>query len=157
MDWIVVARMIHVIAVVLWIGGVAMVTLVLIPIFNTMENDADGLRLFHAIESQFATQARITTFLTALSGLTMLHLTHGWSRFTDPSNWWLHGMVLIWSLFTIMLFVIEPFILPRVVKKMRAASTKKIFPAMLLLHRVLLAGSLITLAGGVAGAHGWSF
>lgn len=157
MDPTVLARIAHVVCVVLWIGGVSMVTTVMIPVFKNMPRDGDALKLFHTMEKRFATQARVTTLLTALSGFTMLEMTHSWSRFLDPSNWWLYSMVTIWALFSIMLFIIEPFILPRVVAKLTPNSTRNIFPAMLLLHIILLVGSLITIAGAVAGSHGGFF
>ncbi|MBF0435874.1 MAG: hypothetical protein HQL77_10950 [Magnetococcales bacterium] len=157
MDFTLLARVVHIVCVVLWIGGVSMVTTVMIPVFKNMPRDVDGLKTFHAIEKRFAAQARVTTLLTAMSGVIMLEMTHSWSRFLDPGNWWLYGMVTIWVLFSIMLFIIEPFVLPRVVAKLSPSSTRNIFPAMLLLHIVLLAGSLITIAGAVSGSHGGLF
>jgi len=34
-----------------------------------------------------------------------------WSRFSMPGYWWMHAMVFVWFLFTVMLFVAEPLIL----------------------------------------------
>lgn len=44
------ARVIHVLAVVLWIGGVAMITTVVIPIIRKSRSDVDSVELFEAIE-----------------------------------------------------------------------------------------------------------
>jgi uncharacterized membrane protein len=43
LDEFALARVIHVLAVVLWIGGVAMVATVLIPAIRTMKSDADQI------------------------------------------------------------------------------------------------------------------
>ncbi len=58
------ARVLHVLAVVLWIGGVAMVTLVLIP--NVLRDNGTPAQ-FEAFERRFATQSRITVLLAGVS------------------------------------------------------------------------------------------
>ncbi|HIJ82793.1 MAG TPA: hypothetical protein HPQ00_01140, partial [Magnetococcales bacterium] len=148
---------VHVVCVVFWIGGVAMVTTVMIPVLKNMDTNSEAFKLFHTFEKKFAIQARFTTFLTACSGFGMLEIANGWSRFLDLSSWWLHGMVLIWILFTIMLFIIEPFVLPKMIAKISPTGSKRIFPVMHLVHVLLLAGSVVTIVGVVAGSHGWSF
>jgi hypothetical protein len=60
-----------------------------------------------------ALQARGTTLLVGATGF---HLTHAWSlwdRFTNPGYWWMHAMVVVWAIFTVMLFVSEPLFLHR--------------------------------------------
>jgi len=71
-DDIVVARALHVAAVVLWIGGVGFVTTVLLPTIRRRANAEEGLRSFDVFESGFARQARITILLAGASGLYML-------------------------------------------------------------------------------------
>ncbi|MEO5330082.1 MAG: hypothetical protein H7829_17780 [Magnetococcus sp. THC-1_WYH] len=157
MDLEILARVVHVICVVFWIGGVAMVTTVMIPVLKRMDTKGEAFQLFHTFEKKFAMQARFTTALAAISGFAMLEMTHGWSRFLELSQWWLHGMVLVWTLFAIMLFIIEPFVLPMVISKLSSTSSRQIFPIMHKAHVVLLIGSVITIAGAVAGSHGWLF
>jgi putative copper export protein len=67
-----IARTIHVIAVVLWIGGVGFVTTVLLPAVRRMKSPAERLAFFDGIERRFAWQARMTTLLAGLSGLYIL-------------------------------------------------------------------------------------
>ena len=62
------ARIIHVLAVVLWIGGVAMVTTVILPAVRKMKNPEDQLDTFEQLENRFSLQAKITTVLTAITG-----------------------------------------------------------------------------------------
>ncbi len=52
------ARVVHIIAIVLWIGGVAMVTTVLLPAIRRMASKDDRVAIFDKIESRFALQAK---------------------------------------------------------------------------------------------------
>ena len=53
------ARILHVIAIVGWIGGVWFVTFVVMPALSRSEAPETRLAAFHRIESGFAPQARI--------------------------------------------------------------------------------------------------
>ena len=74
-------RIIHVIAVILWIGGVAMVTTVIIPAVKKMKSKEDQIKTFEVIERKFAFQAKITTVLIGLSGFHMFYLIDGRCRY----------------------------------------------------------------------------
>src|SRR6266513_1413110 len=113
MDWALIARVLHVLGVVLWIGGVAMVTTVLLPATKRMKTPAERIMFFETVERGFALQARFTILLTGLSGLYLVYKLDLWQRFAHAEFWWMHAMVLIWALFTLMLFVFEPLFLRR--------------------------------------------
>ena len=155
MEYFTLARVIHVIAVILWIGGVSMVTTVLIPAIKRMKSKEEQINTFETIEGKFAIQAKITTLLTGLSGFYMMYELNAWNRYFDHRFWWIHAMTLVWIVFSLILFVLEPFILHRVFKKYANKDPEKTFGIMHRLHWVLLILSLITTAGAVAGSHGW--
>ncbi|MCA0153131.1 hypothetical protein [Winogradskyella vincentii] len=155
MEYFTLARVIHVIAVILWIGGVSMVTTVLIPAIKKMKSKEEQIKTFEAIEGKFAIQAKVTTVLTGLSGFYMLYEMNAWNRYLDFRFWWVHAMTLVWIIFTLILFVLEPFILHKVFEKYANKNPEKTFSIMHRLHWVLLILSLITTAGAVAGSHGW--
>ncbi len=77
------ARVIHVIAVIMWIGGVAMVTTVIIPAVKKLKSKDEQIKTFEQIEGRFALQAKITTLLTGISGFYMLYVLDGWDRYFD--------------------------------------------------------------------------
>lgn len=154
MNELAIARALHVLAVVLWIGGVAFVTTVLLPAVRRLKAPEERLVLFDAIERRFAWQARITTLLTGLTGLDMLIRLDLWDRFLSARYWWMDAMVLVWLLFTLMLFVAEPLILRRRLVARAKAEPDATFRLVERLHRLLLALSLITVIGAVAGSHG---
>ena len=149
------ARIIHIIAVVLWIGGVAMVTTVIIPAIKKIKSSEEQLNTFEQIEGRFAIQAKITTILTFLSGFYMIYKLNAWNRFLDSTYWWMHAMIAVWFIFTLILFVLEPFVLHKLLKKHGAKHPQKTFNFIHKAHWVLLIISLITIFGAVAGSHGW--
>src|SRR6516225_1164794 len=62
-DDVTLARALHVLAVVLWIGGVAFVTTVLLPAVRDLHAAADRVIFFETVERRFGNQARVTTVL----------------------------------------------------------------------------------------------
>lgn len=152
---LVLARVLHVLGVVLWIGGVAMVTTVLLPATRRLKTPEERIAFFEAIERRFAVQTRITTLITGMSGLYLLYRFNLWERFAHIEYWWMHAMVLVWVLFTLMLFVLEPFFLHRWFIERARLDPDSTFVMVSRLHWVLLGISLITIAGAVAGSHGF--
>ena len=151
------ARIIHILAVVLWIGGAAMVTTVIIPAVKKMKSKEEQISTFEQIEGKFSIQAKITTLLTAITGFYMLYKIDGWSRYLDYKFWWIHAMTIVWLLFTLIIFVLEPLILHKLYKKYAEINPTKTFTIIHIMHWVLLLLSLLTIAGAVAGSHGWFF
>ena len=153
-DWGVVARAVHVLAVVVWIGGVWMVAMVLLPGLRDRPG-ASWLADFDALERRFAPQARIAVLLVLLSGLYMLYVYGLWGRFTaGAAFWWMHLMVGVWVLFAAILFVLEPFVVGPLVRRTAAAAPRATLAAFIWLHRILLVLSLAAIFGAVGGSHG---
>lgn len=150
------ARALHVLAVVVWIGGVGMATTVVLPAVRRGDLGSDRLRAFHAIEKRFVWQARAAVIVVGLSGFYMVAEFDLWSRFHSLDYWWMHAMVCVWAIFMLLLFVGEPFVLHRRLPGMVARDPHAAFRRLHLVHVVLLTLSLITVFGAVAGSHGWS-
>lgn len=72
----------HAAAVVVWIGGLAMATTVILPLVWGKEWPAEKrLILFEAIERRFVWQARTAVVLVGLSGFYMVSRYDLWNRF----------------------------------------------------------------------------
>lgn len=155
MDGLILARVLHILAVVVWIGGVAMVTGVIIPAVRRGELGADRLAVFHAIKRRFVNVARAAIIVVGLSGLYMTAALDLWDRFRAAEFWWMHAMVCVWLLFAVLLFVVEPLGLRRRFRSGAARSPDIAFARFQRAHWVLLVLALLTLAGAVAGSHGW--
>jgi uncharacterized membrane protein len=154
MDQLSIVRALHVLAVVLWIGGVAFVTTILLPAVRHLKSPPERVAFFEAIERRFAWQARATTLLAGATGLFMTTQLDLWSRFHSAAYWWMHAMVVVWFLFTVMLFVAEPLILHRWFHERARSDPEGTFVLIERMHRILLVVSLITVFGAVAGSHG---
>jgi uncharacterized membrane protein len=148
------ARALHVLGVVLWIGGVAMVTTVLLPATRARVRAEERVQFFEGIESRFAAQARWTTLLVGATGFWLAWRLDMWARFGELRFWWMHAMVAVWAIFTLMLFVLEPLVLHRWLNARTRRDPGGTFALVKRLHWVLLALSLLTVLGAVAGAHG---
>lgn len=154
MNDVTIARALHVASVVLWIGGVGFVTTVLLPAVRRLKAPNERMEFFDQIERRFAWQSRISTTVAGLTGFYMLYRFDLWDRLRDSAYWWLHAMVAVWLLFTLMLFVAEPLILHGWLLARARLKPELIFGLIEWLHRVLLFISLITVLGAVAGSHG---
>lgn len=155
MELFTLARVVHILAVVIWIGGVAMVTMVIIPAVKQLTSKEERMLTFEKIEGRFANIAKIATLLTAISGFYMMHVLNAWNRYFELKFWWIHTMTLVWVLFSLVLFVLEPLVLHKLFKKYAIEKPEKTFAIMHRMHWVLLMLSLITTAGAIAGSHGW--
>jgi uncharacterized membrane protein len=155
-DDVAIARALHVLAVVIWIGGVSMATTVMLPAVRRGDLGKDPLRAFDAIEHRFVWQARFAVLVVGLSGLYMIWRLDLWDRFQSATFWWMHAMVGVWFLFAFFLFVAEPLILQRHFRRWAAAHPEAAFARLHRAHWVLLVLSLVTIFGAVAGSHGWS-
>ncbi len=149
----VLARVLHVIAVVIWIGGVAFVTTVLIPVIRKTQSPENRLQIFEILESKFSFQAKFITLLAGVTGFYMLHIMNGWSSM----QWWIYLMIFVWAIFTAVLFIFEPLFLHKWFHKQATINSEKSFLALQIMHIILLIISLLAVFGGVAGAHGFLF
>lgn len=149
----IIARALHIVAIVMWIGGVAFVTTVLIPSIRSAKSIDNKLHLFEMLEGKFGFQAKLTTVVTGISGFYMLDVMNAWSTM----NWWIHIMIFVWFIFTLVLFLLEPLILHRWFHQQAEKNTEKAFFYLQLMHTILLSVSLIAVFCGVAGAHGLFF
>ncbi|MGF1758569.1 hypothetical protein L4D76_11605 [Photobacterium sagamiensis] len=156
-DYFVLARTLHVFGVVLWIGGVAFVTTVLIPSLRNMTDTRNRLELFEQLEGKFGFQAKITTLIAGASGYYMLDVMNAWDRYYQLQFWWIHLMTFVWVVFTLVLFVLEPLILHRWFREQAIKDSENAFVWLHRMHKVLLSLSLVAVLGAVAGAHGFRF
>ncbi len=156
-SYFVLARTLHVFGVVIWIGGVAFVTTVLIPSLKKITDTDDRLKLFEQLEGKFSFQAKIATLITVFSGVFMLEFMNVWDRYLHLQFWWMHLMTFIWAIFTIVLFVLEPLFLHRWFREQATKDSANSFAWLHRLHIVLLTLSILAVLGAVAGSHGFNF
>lgn len=156
MDDVILARALHVLAVVIWIGGAVMATIVILPAIRQGALGEDRFKAFKAIERRFVWKARTAVLIVGLTGLYMAARLDLWDRFTSAEFWWMHAMVGVWLLFAFVLFIAEPFILHRRLQHWASTQPDLAFAWIHRAHWVLISLALVTIFGAVAGSHGWT-
>jgi hypothetical protein len=112
--------------------------------------------LFELAERRFSAQVRISIPVAGVAGLWMTWRMDLWSRFLDPHFWWMGAMLAVWTLFAIVVFVVEPLFEERL-ERAAHANPQAALDRLATLHAVLLGLAAVTIAGAVAGAHGLYF
>lgn len=151
------ARAIHILSIVIWMGGVTFVTIVLIPILRRSSFQKDQLTIFNVVENRFASIARVMVLLAGISGFYMTYKLDAWDRFTHTQFFWMHAMVLVWFLFFLALFIIEPFILKNHGRMVKDGHNIANLRKTQIVHSIILTLSLITIVVSALGAHGYFY
>jgi hypothetical protein len=115
--------------------------------------EGGGFEQFAVFERRFAGQRRFTVLLAGLSGFYMVWRLDLWARFLEPRLWWMHAMVAIWLVFSVMLYILEPLVLHHWFRARAATDSTGTMRRVQTMHRLLLAASLVTIAAAVAGSH----
>lgn len=151
---VLIAIILHVLGVVWWIGGLAFVTLVFLP--ELRRDPMHAFDRFRAIERRFAPQVRTAILIVGASGGWMLYRLELWRVIWVPEFWWLGGMITLWMLFFLMLFVLGPSgVLRRIMSGSMERDVAGRLARMHYLHMVLLILALVVVGGAVAGSHGY--
>jgi uncharacterized membrane protein len=154
LDSLTVARAVHVLSVVHWIGGVAAVTTIVLPMARRIKNPEWSLAMFEGFEHRFAAQARWSVALAGISGAYMFASTYGWDGMFESSLWWIRLMVAVWLVFALMLFVLEPLLLHDLFRRFILAQPEQAYGLAIRLHALALIASVVAIAAGILGAHG---
>lgn len=154
MNGFAIAIAVHILAIVWWIGGVAMVTTVLLPAARKLGDAKEGIAMFQRVEKRFAWHARAATLAAAASGFYMVDRLGFWPYFAVSAYWWLDAMVFVWGIFTIVLFVAEPLFLHRWLERKAIQAPARVLVLLQQLHWIVLILSVITILGAAAGSYG---
>lgn len=144
---------IHVITIILWIGGVAFVTINIFPILMRMEDSLEKVRYFQAVENRFARQARFYAFMAGLTGAVVLFMENGWSGILSKRGLGILFMLLAWLIYVLIL-TFERGIFKVLFKDTQTQDVSKIFFKLNLFHWFILAVSFLAVFFGVYFGHG---
>lgn len=143
----VIALTIHVISVVVWIGGVSFVTLVTFPMILRMDKSLEMVMVFQGTEHRFGKIAKVMVVLAGLSGLYLISE----KGISGPGVW---IMIFVWAFYASLLFGLEKLIFKKLFNKPgEQADMKKIFNLLQSFHWVVLGLSLLAIAGGIWESH----
>ncbi len=152
-------HIIHLLTVIIWIGGLGFITIIVLPMLIKWDDPLQKAITFQSIEHRFAPAARVYNVITGLTGFVMVYLT-GWHRlYLTTKGIPLLIMTLIWFLWFVMLFGLEPLVVKKMLDRMAKSGVKMeietIFDRMNRMHWVLLMLSLAATTAGIIFAHGY--
>jgi hypothetical protein len=142
----VIALVIHVLSIVVWIGGVSFVTLVTFPMILRMEKSLEMVMVFQGVEHRFGKIAKVMVILAGLSGLYLI-----FEKGLSPGVW---IMIVLWVVYASLLFGLEKMIFKKLFSRPgEQADMKTVFNMLQIFHWVVLALSFMAVAAGIYAAH----
>lgn len=151
-------HIIHVLTVILWIGGLAFVTTLIFPVMVKIPNPLEKVLFFQRIEHRFAPLARIYSAIVGISGFAMFFNLGLEDVVFAKDGRFLLFMIIVWFFWIILLYGLEPIIIKRLLdnlarQKGEELEIEDVFRRVNILHWVLLAVSLAAAASGAIFAH----
>ena len=152
-------HIIHLLTVIIWIGGLSFITIIVIPMLIRWDDPLQKAITFQSIEHRFAPIARVYNIITGVTGFVMVYLT-GWHKlYFTARGLPLLIMTIIWLIWFVMLFGLEPLIVKKMLDRMVKSGVKMeieaVFTRMNTMHWVLLTISLAASVAGIVFAHSY--
>lgn len=142
----IIALIIHILSIVVWIGGVSFVTLVTFPMILRMEKSLEQVMMFQGIEHRFANIAKTMVILAGLSGFYLIY-----EKGTSLGVW---IMIFVWAFYAALLFGLEKFIFKKLFSRPdEQADMKKVFTLLQGFHWIVLGLSFLAIAAGIWVGH----
>jgi uncharacterized membrane protein len=150
-------HIIHLLAVIIWIGGLAFVTIIIFPVIFKTPDPLQKVLTFQRIEHRFARIAKWFVVIVGLSGIAMLMITGWYALLFTASGIPLTFMSLLWVFWMVMLFGVEPLVIKKMLERMakepEEMTIDSVFKRVNRMHWVLLFASLLASIAGVLTAH----
>jgi len=94
---------IHVICVIVWIGGVAFVTIVIFPMMYQTEGSLEKALLFQRVEHRFAGTVKWLIAVVGVTGFWILSAKYGFAILAGRRGIGIDIMLFVWALYTAVL------------------------------------------------------
>ncbi|HEB01878.1 MAG TPA: hypothetical protein ENI12_01445 [Nitrospirae bacterium] len=144
---------IHVVTVLMWIGGVGFVTVVVFPMLLRMDDTLEMVLMFHRMENRFARHAKVYIWIVGITGFLMLYLEGRFAGLWSMDNLGILVMIGAWA-FYLLVLTFEKKIFGIVFGKPEEMDGKKVFRMLTGFHWVVLGVSLLAVFLGVWQGHG---
>ena len=144
---------IHVLGVVVWIGGVAFVTIIVFPMLLRMEGSLEKMLLFQGIEHRFAKIAKIWVAVVGITGAWMLQITGEWKTLFSAAGIGPTLMLIVWT-FYLLVLLFEARLFKVLFRGEAQQDTSRVFFRLSAFHWVVLSLSLLAIGVGVWAGHG---
>ncbi len=143
---------IHVISVVIWIGGVAFVTLVIFPMMYRTEGSLEKALLFQGVEHRFSGMVKWLLVIVGATGFWMLYAKYGFGILAETHGIGIVIMIFAWALYTTVLLS-ERKIFGRLFAEPEKIDMNKALKVINAMHWFLLIISFSAIGAGVWFGH----
>ncbi|MCE5313221.1 MAG: hypothetical protein LLF86_08740 [Nitrospiraceae bacterium] len=143
----------HVLSVVIWIGGVAFVTMIVFPMIMRTEGSLQKVLFFQGIEHRFARIAKWCVAVSGATGLLLLQITNEWSILFRKAGIGPTVMLIVWTIYLLVL-LFESKLFSVIFGKADSEDSTKIFRKLTIFHWIVLVLSLAAVGIGVWAGHG---
>lgn len=144
MSWLI---YLHVLAVVIWIGGVAFVTAIVFPVLGRMEDSMAKVSFFMGFEKRFQFLAKILVIIAGVTGIFLFSERGGLRSLTNTEALLLGYKFSVWLLYFALLFGAEKRLMATLISP--TTPVEKAFKRMTLFHWVVLILSLLAIISGI--------
>ncbi len=142
----VMALTVHILSVVIWIGGVSFVTLVTFPMILRMDKSLEMVLMFQGVEHRFGKIAKVMVLIAGLSGLYLI--------FEKGLSFGVWIMIIVWAFYASLLFGLEKLIFKKLFSKPEDQSDmQKVFNLLQVFPWVVLGLSFLAIGAGIYAAH----
>ncbi len=143
----------HVLTVVLWIGGVAFVTIIIFPLLLRKEDSLEKVLLFQGVENKFARQARFYAWTAGITGFILLYLTGKHKILFTLNSLAVTIMLIVWLVY-IFILTFEKRLFKILFSQSDKFDSEKVFTRLSAFHWFVLVLSLLAVFFGVYFGHG---
>lgn len=143
---------IHVIGVIIWIGGVAFVTMVIFPMMYRTEGALEKALLFQGVEHRFSGIVRWLIAIVGGTGFYLLSAKYGFAVLSSQRGLGIVIMLFVWTFYTAVL-LLEKKIFGKIFADPGKIDMDKALTMINAMHWVLLTLSFSAVSGGIWFAH----
>lgn len=137
----------HILSVVIWIGGVAFVTAIIFPVLTRMEDSMVKVSFFMGFEKRFQFLAKILVIIVGFTGIILFLQRGGFSSLNLEETLLLGYKFFIWLFYFILLFGAEKRLMSILVS--HDTPIEKAFKRLSLFHWFVLILSLLAIVSGI--------
>lgn len=137
----------HVLSVIIWIGGVAFVTAIVFPVLGRMEDSMAKMSFFMGFERRFQLLAKIFMTLAGATGMLLFWQRGAFASLTGEETGLLGYKFFVWLIYAILLFGAEKRLMGTLVSQ--KTPPEKAFKRLSIFHWVVLILSLIAVVAGI--------
>ena len=144
MNWLV---YLHLLSIVIWIGGVAFVTAIVFPVLGRMEDSMVKVSFFMGFEKRFQLLAKIFMIIAGVTGILLFWQRGAFASLARDETVLLGYKFFVWLIYAILLFGAEKRLMRTLVSQ--KTPPEKAFKRLSIFHWVVLILSLIAIVAGI--------